>query len=147
MFAALSFELAPSLVLSRCFLQDYLFAKLPIALIKCGLFRELKPSSVVVYNVLLSYADFNTGTCFPSILTICDFAGLSEPTVVNAIKELEDWGLVEVIRRPGTHNVYQLKYWWGKEPTTPKRLEIRLAGLEVLRKIGRCSNADQIFQA
>ena len=51
-------------------MQDYLFAKLPIALIKCvrkahrrqgltGLFRELKSSSVVVYNVLLSYADFN----------------------------------------------------------------------------------------
>ena len=82
-------------------MQDYLFAKLPIALIKCGLFRELKSSSVVVYNVLLSYADFNTGTCFPGIPTICDFSGLSRPTVIDAIKELEDWGLVEVTRRPG----------------------------------------------
>ena len=41
-------------------MQDNLFAKLPIALIKSGLLAELKPSSVVVYNVLLSYADFNT---------------------------------------------------------------------------------------
>jgi DNA-binding transcriptional MocR family regulator len=103
-------------------MQDYLFAKLPIALIKCGLFRELKPSSVVVYNVLLSYADFNTGTCFPGIQTICDFSGLSRPTVIDAIKELEDWGLVQVIRRAGSHNVYQLKYWWGSEPTSTKNL-------------------------
>ncbi|HID20467.1 MAG TPA: helix-turn-helix domain-containing protein [Methanophagales archaeon] len=103
-------------------MQDYLFAKLPIALIKCGLFRELKPSSVVVYNILLSYADFNTGTCFPGIPTICDFSGLSRPTVIDAIKELEDWGLVQVIRRPGSHNVYQLKYWWGSEPTSTKNL-------------------------
>ena len=55
----------------------------------------------MVYNVLLSYADFNTGTCFPGIPTICDFSGLSRPTVIDAIKELEDWGLVEVTRRPG----------------------------------------------
>ena len=116
-------------------MQDYLFAKLPIALIKCGLFRELKSSSVVVYNVLLSYADFNTGTCFPSILTICDFAGLSEPTVINAIKELEDWGLVEVFRRQGSHNVYQLKYWWGSEPTTPKNLRGGLKNFKGTTKI------------
>jgi len=51
-------------------MQDNLFAKLPIALIKCGLLAELKPASVVVYCVLLSYADFNTGRCFPGIPTI-----------------------------------------------------------------------------
>ena len=89
-------------------MQDHLFAKLPIALIKSGLLAELKPSSVVVYNVLLSYADFNTGRCFPGIKTICDFSGLVRQTVIDAIKELEDLGLVEVTRRPGSHNIYQL---------------------------------------
>jgi hypothetical protein len=100
--------------------QDYLFAKLPIALIKCGLLAELKTASVVVYCVLLSYADFNTGKCFPSIPTICTLSGLVRQTVIDAIKELEDWGLVEVIRRPGSHNVYQLQYWWGSQATSTK---------------------------
>jgi DNA-binding transcriptional regulator GbsR (MarR family) len=90
-----------------------LFAKLPIALIKSGLLAELKPSSVVVYNVLLCYADFNTGKCFPSIQTICTLSGLTKPTVIDALKELEDWGLVEVTRRHGSHSIYQLQYWWG----------------------------------
>ncbi len=103
-------------------MQDNLFAKLPIALIKCGLLAELKSSSVVVYNVLLSYADFNTGKCFPGIKTICTFSGLTKPTVIDAIKELEDWGLVEVTRRHGSHNIYQLKYWWGSEATGTKNL-------------------------
>jgi hypothetical protein len=102
--------------------QDDLFAKLPIALIKCGLLRELKSASVVVYCVLLSYADFNTGRCFPGIQTICDLSGLSRPTVVKSIKELEDWGLVQVTRRLGSHNVYQLQYWWGSEATSIKKL-------------------------
>ena len=94
-------------------MQDHLFAKLPIALIKSGFLAELKPSSVVVYNVLLSYADFNTGRCFPGIQTICTLSGLTKPTVIDALKELEDWGLVGVTRRHGSHNIYQLKYWWG----------------------------------
>jgi len=97
-----------------------LFAKLPIALIKSGLLAELKPSSVVVYNVLLCYADFNTGKCFPSIQTICTLSGLTKPTVIDALKELEDWGLVEVARRHGSHNIYQLQYWWGSQPTGTK---------------------------
>lgn len=101
-------------------MQDHLFAKLPIALIKSGLLAELKPSSVVVYNVLLSYADFNTGKCFPSIPTICTLSGLVRQTVIDALKELEDWGLVEVIRRQGSHNVYQLQYWWGSSATSTK---------------------------
>lgn len=103
-------------------MQDDLFAKLPIALIKSGLLAELKSATVVVYCVLLSYADFNTGRCFPGIQTICDLSGLSRPTVVNSIKELEDWGLVEVTRRLGSHNLYQLQYWWGSEATSTKKL-------------------------
>jgi DNA-binding transcriptional regulator GbsR (MarR family) len=102
--------------------QDDLFAKLPIALIKSGLLAELKSATVVVYCVLLSYADFNTGRCFPGIQTICDLSGLSRQTVAKSIKELEDWGLVQVTRRQGSHNVYQLQYWWGSEETTLKKL-------------------------
>jgi DNA-binding transcriptional ArsR family regulator len=116
-------------------MQDYLFAKLPIALIKSGFLAELKPSSVVVYNVLLSHADFNTGRCFPSISTIRSLSGLSEPTVINAIKELEDWGLVDVLRRQGSHNVYQLKYWWGDETTTQKNLRGGLKNFKGTPKI------------
>ena len=101
-------------------MKDRLFAKLPIALIKCGLLRELKATSVVIYNVLLSYADFNTGKCFPSITTLHKLTGYSRVTIIQAIKELEDWGLIEVIRRQGSYNVYQLQYWWESEATSTK---------------------------
>ena len=101
--------------------QDHLFAKLPIALIKCGLLAELKPASVVVYCVLLSYADFNTGRCFPSITTISTLSGLNRATVMRSIKELEDWGLLKVIRRQGSVNIYQLQYWWGSGETSIKK--------------------------
>ena len=94
-------------------MQDDLFAKLPIALIKSGLLAELKSASVVVYCVLLSYADFNTGRCFPGITTISTLSGLNRTTVMRSIKELEDWGLLKVIRRQGSVNIYQLQYWWG----------------------------------
>ena len=112
-------------------MQDHLFAKLPIALIKCGLLRELKSTSVVIYNVLLSYADFNTGRCFPSIYTICELTGYTKKTIIQGIKELEDWGLIEVTRRQGSHNVYQLKYWWGSEATGSK---IYTSGVENLHR-------------
>ena len=101
-------------------MQDHLFAKLPIALIKCGLYAELQPTSIVVYNVLLSYANFKTGVCFPSITTISTLSGLDRKTVIQAIKELEDWGLIQVSRRKGSHNVYQLQYWRGPEETSTK---------------------------
>jgi DNA-binding transcriptional regulator YhcF (GntR family) len=94
--------------------RDDLFAKLPIALIKSGFLAELKPASVVVYCVLLSYADFNTGRCFPGIPTISTLSGLNRTTVMRSIKELEDWGLLKVIRRQGSVNIYQLQYWWGE---------------------------------
>ena len=45
-------------------MQDNLFAKLPIALIKCGLYAELQPTSIVVYNVLLSYEYTNAETAY-----------------------------------------------------------------------------------
>jgi DNA-binding transcriptional regulator YhcF (GntR family) len=101
-------------------MQDNLFAKLPIALIKCGLYAELQPTSIVVYNVLLSYANFKTGVCFPSVTTISALSGLDRKTVIQAIKELEDWGLIQVNRRKGSHNVYQLQYWWDSEETSTK---------------------------
>ena len=99
-------------------MQDHLFAKLPIALIKCGLYAELQPTSIVVYNVLLSYANFKTGVCFPSITTISTLSGLDRKTVIKAINELEDWGLIQVSRRKGSHNVYQLQCWCGPEETS-----------------------------
>jgi DNA-binding transcriptional regulator YhcF (GntR family) len=111
-------------------MDDNLFAKIPIALIKCGLLAELKPATVVVYNVLLSYANFQTGMCFPSISTICSLSGLSRQTVINAIYELEDWGLLQVLRRQGSHNVYQLKYWWGSG--TASRLDSGATSIKTL---------------
>jgi len=116
--------------------QDDLFAKLPIALIKSGLLAELKSATVVVYCVLLSYADFNTGRCFPGIPTISTLSGLNRTTVMRSIKELEDWGLLKVIRRQGSVNIYQLQYWWGSEATSIKK---------ATGGVAKCDHSSRIF--
>jgi len=125
-------------------MQDDLFAKLPIALIKSGLLAELKSASVVVYCVLLSYADFNTGRCFPGIPTISTLSGLNRTTVMRSIKELEDWGLLKVIRRQGSVNVYQLQYWWGSLERE-RKLSTILASPERRNSVG--SEATSIKKA
>ena len=40
---------------------------------------------------------------------------------MRSIKELEDWGLLKVIRRQGSVNIYQLQYWWGSGETSIKK--------------------------
>lgn len=57
--------------------------------------------------VLYLHAD-PRGQCNPSESTIAKLAGCTERTVKRAIRDLEDWGIVRVVRSSGIANTYHL---------------------------------------
>lgn len=92
-----------------------------------GYARILGASCTVVYLSLCRHADNNTQSCYPSMKLIAEENGISERTVIRAIKILEEWGIVRVVRRKndkGTQevNIYTLtaKTVWKKKPSDTK---------------------------
>ena len=74
-----------------------------------------QPVEVKVYCALASYADWETGVCWPSQQTIAEASGVSLSTVKRAIHTLVAVGAVEVTSRDhntgkAALNVYQLPY-------------------------------------
>ncbi len=72
---------------------------------------DLTPSAKRVYAYLSRVAD-DEGYCFPFHRTIAQRTRLAESTVVRALRELEDYGLVthhqRVSRRGQSSNLYEL---------------------------------------
>lgn len=72
---------------------------------------DLTPSAKRVYAYLSRIAD-DDGYCFPFHRTIAQRTHLAESTVVRALRELEDYGLVmhhqRVSRRGQSSNLYQI---------------------------------------
>jgi len=64
-----------------------------------GFGKRLKSSGVAVYNVLASYANQGTQTCFPAQQTIADQIGLHRTTVNRKIRQLSRLGLLKIERR------------------------------------------------
>jgi DNA-binding MarR family transcriptional regulator len=69
--------------------------------------RKIKPSGIAVYNVLASFANQETQTCFPTQQTIADLIGLSRATVNRKIRLLKELGLINIIR-VNQHSLYFL---------------------------------------
>ena len=63
--------------------------------------RILKGSGLAVYNVLASYANSKSQTCFPSQQTIADRIGLCRETVNRKVKLLREKQLIKVNRLKG----------------------------------------------
>lgn len=61
----------------------------------------LKPTGLAVYNVLASYANSKSQTCFPSQKTIADRIGLCRETVNRKVKLLTEKRLIRVKRLNG----------------------------------------------
>tara|TARA_R100000808_G_C2153005_1_gene162822 strand:- start:2314 stop:3072 length:759 start_codon:yes stop_codon:yes gene_type:complete len=58
-------------------------------------FPRLSPAAREIYIILLSFADFNTGTCFPSYRLITRRFKKSSKTIGKGLRELEDRGLIQ----------------------------------------------------
>jgi DNA-binding MarR family transcriptional regulator len=81
--------------------------------------RILRSSGIGVYNVLASYANSKSQTCFPTQKTIADRIGLSRKTVNRKVRILKDLKLVRVRKTRGRCIYFLLK------PYAPNKIQAR----------------------
>jgi hypothetical protein len=69
--------------------------------------RKIRASAIEkgVLNILADHAD-ETGHCFPSVKTIALGCGFGETSVITAVSQLEEEGLLRVVREHGEVNHY-----------------------------------------
>lgn len=79
--------------------------------------RILGGSGLAVYNVLASYANYKSQTCFPTQKTIADRIGLSRRSVNRKVRMLKKLNLVRVNRLQGRCVYILLK------PDTPNGIQ------------------------
>ena len=113
---------------------------------------DLKPTDRLVLLALAHYAD-NTGQCFPSDKQIAHRAGISERTVIRAIRTLRDRCLIVVAKRGngrGHHSAYRIL---GKGDTlSPFQHEERVTNTTLkgdkrdthIKRINRLKNREYI---
>lgn len=93
-----------------------------------GYAKHLGVMCTAVYISLCRHVDNKTQSCFPSMRMIAEENGISDDTVMRAIKKLELWGIISVTRAKksdGTqaNNLYVLtaKSMWKEKPTRTER--------------------------
>lgn len=79
--------------------------------------KRLSSSDKVVYMVLARHANNDTQTCFPSIETIEQEAGLTQNTVVRSLRKLEKLHIIDIKKEQGMSNIYQLNHIESKVTT------------------------------
>lgn len=84
--------------------------------------RALKPSGIAVYNVLASFANSKTQSCFPTHKTIAKIAGTSKRTVSEKIQLLEKLKLIRRERQEGQSIYHLLESGQVKKEQTEVRL-------------------------
>lgn len=86
------------------------YAQIPRWILRAG--DKLSHGAVRLYGVIMTYADNSTRAAFPSREKLAEDMGISVATVKRAIKELEEYGAVEVTRRRNkkTGNFYANHY-------------------------------------
>lgn len=77
-------------------------------LLRSEAFKTLSGSAIKVYLVLGLHSDFGTGWAYPSIRTMAACAGLSRQTVLDAIVELANNGILITRKSRGRATAYQL---------------------------------------
>jgi DNA-binding transcriptional ArsR family regulator len=69
---------------------------------------RLDASDKLVYSALSYFANCNTQKCFPSTAKIEKLIKLTQPTIIKALKKLEDLKIIQVDREPGKVSIYSL---------------------------------------
>lgn len=88
--------------------MDPYFFRVEHDLLRSESFKELGGSAIKVYLTIGLYADFGTGWAYPSIRTIAKQAGLSRQTVLDAIAQLTQAGLLAASKSQGRSTAYQI---------------------------------------
>ena len=77
-------------------------------LLRSEAFKTLGGSAIKVYLVIGLYSDFGTDWAYPSIRTIARQAGLSRQTVLTAIEQLTQMGLLATNKAKGRSTAYRI---------------------------------------
>src|SRR4051794_24526259 len=77
-------------------------------LLRSESFKALGGSAIKVYLVIGLYSDFGTDWAYPSIRTIAQQAGLSRQTVLAAIADLAQRGLLATSKSKGRSTAYKI---------------------------------------
>src|SRR5271166_3880868 len=94
-------------------------------LLRSETFKTLGGSAVKVYLVIGLYSDFGTDWAYPRVRTIARQAGLSRQTVISAVEELTQAGLLAASRSKGRSTAYRILRQPApvQRPTRRKRQE------------------------
>ena len=87
-------------------------------LLRSEAFRTLGGSAIKVYLVIGLHSDFGTDWAYPSIRTIARQAGLSRQTVLTAIDQLTELGLLVANKARGRSTAYRII---RQAPQRPRR--------------------------
>ena len=77
-------------------------------LLRSEAFKTLGGSAIKVYLVIGLYSDFGTDWAYPSIRTIASHAGLSRQTVMVAIQQLTELGILVTNKAKGRSTAYRI---------------------------------------
>ncbi len=77
-------------------------------LLRSEAFKTLGGSAIKVYLVIGLYSDFGTDWAYPSIRTIARQAGLSRQTVLTAVEQLTQIGLLATNKAKGRSTAYRI---------------------------------------
>lgn len=116
------------------------FAMTPRWIARAG--KALSPTAKALYTAIMSYADNDSYLAFPGQELLGKDLGVSVSTVHRAMKELENFGALEVERRrnPRTGNFYGNRYTLVfDEPTTSEDSETRRSAPSVTSESGGLS--------
>lgn len=80
----------------------------PSAILRC---KDLSLTSKIVYACLAQHANEN-GEFFPNTETIADEVGSTKPTIIKAIKQLEEKGFIKVVRPNERNKPNSYQFLW-----------------------------------
>ncbi len=109
-------------------------------LLRSDAFRSLGGSAIKVYLVIGLYSDFGTDWGYPSTRTIARQAGLSRQTVIDAIQELVDAGLLIANKSRGRSTAYRVI----RQPAPERRPTGDRARPKVDEKSGRAAKTGRV---
>ena len=77
-------------------------------IIRNGTWAKLTTNAKAIYPVVKAFANWETGSAFPSIDTLQHHSGLARASVIKALKELESQGLLIKNAEKGKSSAYSL---------------------------------------
>ena len=96
-------------------------------LLRSEAFKTLGGSAIKVYLVIGLYSDFGTDWAYPSIRTIATQAGLSRQTVITAIAQLTQLGILTANKSKGRSTAYRIIRQAPSRPVHPRNRKSKVA--------------------